>query len=358
MKKLLISMCALAVCLCMILSGCKSKPEAETTDSSSAPSASQVDATTAPESTTGDSTETEAAATEPVKTEKVTSAAPSAAVNNPVKVTEPKVETVKIIDSYSWNGDGTYKCGNDSHCLVPGEYYIVRSGSAKCSVSITNGNELGISREIGKDTLVTLNSGYTLSVTGGKFIHSSKASPGPDSSGIYTDGIYKVGRDIPAGEYIARKSSSAPSKAGFTFRKSTDYFSGESLDMRHVDTPIYITLEAGEYVEIVYGSLEKASGTPIASANKDGSYSSGMYKVGIDLPAGRYMLIPNSATTYRMYNIYSDSLYNSSSLIKSETSLSNTVELRLKNGQYIEFIGCKLMPAIDSADDDSSTTAP
>lgn len=357
MKKLLISMCALAVCLCMILSGCKSKPEAETTDSSSAPSASQVDATTAPESTTGDSTETEAA-TEPVKTEKVTSAAPSAEVNNPVKVTEPKVETVKIIDSYSWNGDGTYKCGNDSHCLVPGEYYIVRSGSAKCSVSITNGSGYGISREIGKDTLVTLNSGYTLSVTDGKFIHSSKASPGPDSSGIYTDGIYKVGRDIPAGEYIARKSSSAPYNAGFTFRKSTDYFSGESLDMRHVDTPIYITLEAGEYVEIVYGSLEKASGTPIASANKDGSYSSGMYKVGIDLPAGRYMLIPNSATTYRMYNIYSDSLYNSSSLIKSETALSSTVELRLKNGQYIEFIGCKLMPAIDSADDDSSTTAP
>ena len=59
-----------------------------------------------------------------------------------------------------------------------------------------------------------------------------------------------------------------------------------------------------------------------------------------------------------MYNIYSDSLYNSSSLIKSETALTNTVELKLKKGQYIEFIGCKLMPAIDSADDDSSTTAP
>lgn len=350
MKKLIISLLALTLCVCLLFVGCKGKDDADTTTTENTSAATQaVETTTDPatEASTEESTSEESTAA-PVTQVPVTN-------KQPVKVTEPKVETNKKIDSYSWNADGTYKCGNGDGYLVPGEYYIVRTGASVCTVTITNGKGKGMTRDIENDTLATLKNGYTVAIKGGKIIHVSKATPGADHNGSYVTGIYKVGRDIPAGEYIARRNPSAPYAAGLTFRKSTDYFSGESLDMRTVDAPTYITLVAGEYVEVAQGSLKPATNQSIAKENSDGSYSSGMYKVGVDIAPGKYMLTP--LTSNAMYNIYKDSLYNSDSLLKSATGLKNTVEVKLEKGQYIEFTGAKIILAVDGLEPESEESS-
>ncbi len=351
MKKLIISLLALMLCVCLLFVGCKGKDDADTTTTTENTTAATEDVATTQEPTSEVSTEE---STFEESTDAPAVQAPPVTNKQPVKVTEPKVETNKKIDSYSWNTDGTYKCGNGDGYLVPGEYYIVKTGSS-CTVSLTNGKGSGISRAIENDTLVTLKTDYTVTIKGGKIIHVSKASPSANSNGVYVTGIYKVGRDIPAGEYVARKNSSAPYAAGITFRKSTDYFSGESLDMRTVDTPTYITLEAGEYVEIVQGNLSPATNKSIAKENSDGSYSSGMYKVGVDIPAGKYMLTP--ITSNAMYNIYKDSLYTSSSILKTGTGLKNTVEIKLQSGQYIEFTGAKIIMAVDGLEPSTAETS-
>ncbi len=352
MKKLIVSLLALLVCASVLFVGCKKKDNND--DETTAIADHTISITQAPttelpldESTTVEESTTQEDSTKPSTT------APAPTTQQTVQVTEPKVDAVKKINSYAWNTDGTYKCGNDEYSLVPGEYHIVRTGSGKCTVTLTNGKGTGITRDISNDTLITLNKGYTITIKGGKFTHSSKSHPGAGHNGTYESGIYKVGRDIPAGEYVARKTSSAQ-YAGLTFRKSTDYFANEALDLRTVDNPIYITLEAGEYVEVAQGYLTPYDGKPIAKENSDGSYSSGMYKVGVDIPAGRYMVTPTTSNS--IYCIYRDSLYTTSSVVKTQSKFTNTVEVKVTNGQYIQISGCKITSAVGGLE--PSTQAP
>ncbi|WP_010289141.1 SH3 domain-containing protein [Kurthia massiliensis] len=97
--------------------------------------------------------------------------------------------------------------------------------------------------------------------------------------------LYKVGVDLPAGEYklytdaygsvgVYEDAAKSIGVAGFTFRNFG-----------------YVTVENGQYVQ-----FEDAFAVPIADAKpynleeNEGKYSSGLYKVGYDIPSGQYDL--------------------------------------------------------------------
>ena len=366
MKKQVIAAVSLILCACMLLfAGCKTKSGKDETTTKASDTTTALDdvATTAP-----DTTENSTEASTQAETRKPAASVTSTKKPTAQKVTEPKADTVKKLNSYEWNPAGTYKCGNGDGYLVPGVYYIVKTGS-KCTLTMTNGQKdedgemMGFEDvEVPRSLFIELKNGYTISIKGGKIIHSSKAtvSGANNANGVYHEGAYRVGKDLPAGEYLVY-SSSGETKAKCSVYKSPDRFA-EDPYFRGVETynPVYITLDNGEYVEIAGGSLKAASSSPIARPDKDGAYDDiCMYKVGKDIKPGKYKLVPDNADEEYMYAIYKDSYYRDAScVVRKDCEATGVVELNLKDGQYIEFLGAKLVPVTETPDptDPTETT--
>ena len=366
MKKQVIAAVSLILCACMLLfAGCKTKSgkDETTTKASDTTTALDAVATTAP-----DTTENSTEASTQAETRKPAASVTSTNKPTAQKVTEPKADTVKKLNSYEWNPAGTYKCGNGDGYLVPGVYYILKTGS-KCTLTMTNGQKdedgemMGFEDvEVPRSLFIELKNGYTISIKGGKIIHSSKAtvSGANNASGVYHEGAYRVGKDLPAGEYLVY-SSSGETIADCAVYKNPDLFAEDS-SFRGVSayTPVYITLDNGEYVEIAGGSLKAASSSPIARPDKDGAYDDiCMYKVGKDIQPGKYKLVPDDADEEYMYAIYKDSYYrDASGVVREDYEATGVVELNLKDGQYIEFLGAKLVPVTETPDptDPTETT--
>lgn len=86
-------------------------------------------------------------------------------------------------------------------------------------------------------------------------------------------------------------------------------------------------------------SNQTASTTvPIAPPVKDNSIKAGMYKVGSDIQAGEYVLVENGSMAY--FQITKDSTGTLDSILAND-NFSNRSIITIKDGQYLEFRGCK-----------------
>jgi len=219
----------------LLFTGCKTKSsDDDTTAALDSTTALDAITTTLAELSTDESTEL---STEATTADKISgSSSQSGAVSKkPVKVTEPKVDTSKALNSYTWNGNGTYKCGNGSGLLVPGVYYLQKT-AATCTITITNGKKDANGKSIGLEDIdipynvfIEMKTGYTIKIEGGKIIHASKAVvPGANNAkGLYSQGSYRVGKDLPAGEYLVYSTSGTESAVCATY-KSADPFVDDS----------------------------------------------------------------------------------------------------------------------------------
>ncbi len=370
MKKSIIVALSVILCLCMLLfTGCKTKsPDNDTTAALDSTTALDTATTTLEELSTESSTEPSTEPTTETKKPSSTGSSQSGAINKkPVKVTEPKVDTSKKLNSYAWNGDGTYKCGNGDGYLVPGVYYI--QVTSKCTISMTNGQKDEDGKAIGFEDLdvpynifVTLKAGYTIEIKGGKIIHSSKAvvPSANNSKGLYSEGSYRVGTDIPAGEYLVY-STSGTQTAFCVAYKNADPFA-EDATMRGVEAlnPMYFTIRTGEIIEVEGGNIMLAPKGAIARPDGNGAYDDTcMYKVGKDINPGKYKLVPDSADAEYAFIIYKDSFYDTSDMVvKENLEAKGTITVTLASGQYIDFYGAKLVPVTDEPDSEKETDKP
>jgi hypothetical protein len=143
---------------------------------------------------------------------------------------------------------GMYKAGPD---ISAGEYLLYsEGGSAYFQVSkdssgslesiITNDNFQGT-------RYVTVKDGQYIELKSSKMLPVNEAPVQEPQSGQYKDGMYKVGRDIKAGEYKVVASGSTAyyevasnSGGGIESIVSNDNFEGEK----------YITLKDGQYIKL------------------------------------------------------------------------------------------------------------
>ncbi len=188
---------------------------------------------------------------------------------------------------------------------------------------------------------VTMKAGYTMEVKNGKFILASEVDKMGATNGKYKLGSYRVGVDIPAG--ITTLGSSEGSF--FTVFSSSDYFSEDTTAIMFAeDYPVYYNLEKGQRVMFME---DTSLGVKIPDANSDGSYNSGMYKVGKDIKPGKYTLVPTDAENG--YIVYYDLQYIDLSVADSAENLSKDKVIELESGRYIEFAGLKLVPYVEPA---------
>ena len=147
------------------------------------------------------------------------------------------------------------------------------------------------------------------------------------------EGMYKVGTDIPAGEYLVIVNS----LMGYIEGATDSTGSLDSIifnDNLLSDSHSYVTLKDGEFFK-----LQGADMYPIAEAPsivpKDGIYRDGMYKIGEDLPAGEYKVTLDSESGLGYLEVSSNSRHILDSIVTNE-NLKADMYITVKDGQYLK----------------------
>lgn len=141
-------------------------------------------------------------------------------------------------------------------------------------------------------------------------------------------GTYKVGEDIPAGEYYVKCNS---------YNLYIEVASDSSGDLESIiynlntGSGAYITVEDGEYLEINGGDLYELDKAPDVGP-ENGYYEEGMYKVGEDIPAGEYEVEATSGLAY--IEVSSDSRHQIEGIITND-NFENNKYITLEDGQYL-----------------------
>lgn len=144
----------------------------------------------------------------------------------------------------------------------------------------------------------------------------------------YKSGTYKVGVDIPAGEYILM---------GPGYFSVTSDSSGDSiLFNENFEFNSIVTVLDGEYLK-----LSKCIACPFLEYNSryslDTTKSGSMLKVGTHIPAGEYKLQADEDNGY--YAVYNDSRHQD---IVTNEYFENSTYITVKDGQYLKFSSCKI----------------
>ena len=146
--------------------------------------------------------------------------------------------------------------------------------------------------------------------------------------------MYKVGADIPAGEYILDPSATAyyqvASDSTGTLESivSNDNFSGTR----------YITVSEGQYLTLTGCTAYPASYVSDGTIKND-NLSGGMYKVGVDIEAGEYKVTPDGSGYYEVDSSSAGTL----DAIVANENFSSDVYVTVSDGQYLKLSGATLV---------------
>lgn len=156
----------------------------------------------------------------------------------------------------------------------------------------------------------------------------SSESGGTDNSNLttYTEGMYKVGTDIPSGEYVIYADSGKGYYCVSSDANGSDIVMNDNFTYNAI-----ITVNDGEYLD-----LSKCHAIPI-SENPDVDVSGeGTFLVGRHIPAGEYKLVTTSEHGY--YCIYSSSR---NSDIVANDNFDGQTYVSVSDGQYLVLSRCK-----------------
>ena len=160
---------------------------------------------------------------------------------------------------------------------------------------------------------------------------------------------YKVGKDIPAGEYVIFPMLIDSASNAYWGRYQVNnadgtFYNNGQFDGK--DARYYVTLKEGQTLELEDVKMIAIQNAVRALPDKNGNYDAGsvdygtMYKCGFDLKPGTYTVVYD-ATPNGMNNTSYAAVYNSSDIKKLEepvssvTFSSGTRQVTLKEGQYL-----------------------
>lgn len=158
-----------------------------------------------------------------------------------------------------------------------------------------------------------------------------------DNNGIIQAGEYKVGVDLPAGEYYLVADGETASGGLFIVSSSADSENVEDIICtENFVSSVYVTVKNGQNFNFINSH---AIASNKAKQENSAFLGEGMYKSGPDISPGKYDIYPmNGKNTYfGIYKIYQDSLYIGNSMVDigyfDEASC-----FEIKEGQYIMII--------------------
>ncbi len=163
------------------------------------------------------------------------------------------------------------------------------------------------------------------------------SSIAPNSEGIYPQGVFHVGTDLPAGTYWFSGSNSALSYFFILQPTSDDASTYNTVHVNSYYGHNLMELKDGEVLILV----NNGTMTPIAKMTQQftSPYGSGVYRVGTDIPAGSYrVIVGDGADDYSAYYVMSDLNYSDDSYLESDYFVSGDTgtEIILEEGTYVE----------------------
>ena len=163
---------------------------------------------------------------------------------------------------------------------------------------------------------------------------TAKATQDVPKVKTYSAGQYKIGKDLPAGEYVVISNGdsyielASDSTGNFSSIIANDVFKNRSV----------ITVQDGQYLKVQRGTIYAAKDAPKVEL-KNGMLPSGMYKVGIDFPAGEHKVTSNGGDSY--IEVSRDSSHNMSSIISNDLFTGDRY-IQVSDGQYLKFFNCEV----------------
>lgn len=161
----------------------------------------------------------------------------------------------------------------------------------------------------------------------------TNAETEPDPEEIkYKSGQYKVGNDMPAGEYCLYEDGILPS-----FTISEDANGDKIIDWHTFGENYIVEVQNGEYFKLSSCYAVPYDGEKIATL-KDGYLCEGFYAVGVDIPAGEYKVVEDADSIVASITTYSDLRGD----IDDWIVLDGDRYIELKDGQYVSVSDCKI----------------
>lgn len=167
-----------------------------------------------------------------------------------------------------------------------------------------------------------------------------KASKEKKESGTkYKAGTYIVGEKIPAGEYkvVADSPFGAYAEVASDSSGQLDSIIANEI----VKTFSYITIADGQYFK-----LNGSHAIPVAEAApyepKNGKYTEGTYRVGVDIPAGEYEVVVTDEDGLGGYiEVATASTWQLDSILTNELIENNTF-ISVADGQYLKLTSAEI----------------
>lgn len=161
------------------------------------------------------------------------------------------------------------------------------------------------------------------------------------SENYWSDGMYKVGLDIPAGEYFVYCDTTL-SCYWAVHSDSTGQLSSIVAN-DNIQTFAFVSVKDGQYLLVEGGKFVKAENAKVPGKDETGSYGPGMYRVGVDVPAGEYKVTCSDGLTCYL-EVSSDSTGSLYSII-SNNVIDSSAYITVEEGQYLTVENGIFMPA-------------
>ncbi len=156
----------------------------------------------------------------------------------------------------------------------------------------------------------------------------------------YKASTYKVGTDIPAGEYVLFSDNSFG--AYFEITKDSSGSLDSIIANNNFFTNSIVTISEGQYFTMTGCYAVKSGDALIVDTTGDG-----MFKVGIHIPAGEYKLeVSEDAFGFGYYEVSSTSEHNLNSIVAND-NFEGATYITVSAGQYLTLSGCKIVSQPD-----------
>lgn len=234
-------------------------------------------------------------------------------------------------DDLDWFPAGEYWVGTD---IPPGEYFLEATEMSERVYLFQQPGDLQyiieeldaegnlthvLSSDFRMFGFISVEDGQRLTVKNARIIASDKAPKITTVDGYYGEGLYRIGKDIPKGEYYCEKVG-VYSVSDISVRDNLQYEHGDkSYYGTRVPTFAFLTVDKGVYL-FARGVRMIPSGQAPKIISNNGIYKEGGYRIGKDIPEGEYRLMP-----YKDFGSYS--IYSSTSLTNIFSQMSNLIRI-------------------------------
>lgn len=233
--------------------------------------------------------------------------------------------------------------------INPNAISLTEGEEASLSVDITpnNADDKSVIWESSNNNVAVVDNGKIVAQKEGISIITAKSSNGligkctvtVQGTSWYSDDMYRVGIDIPAGDYYAVTDS----KYGGYYCKYTDGTQDDIEDNDNFNSFTFFRCYDGQYLQLARCKITPIKNAPVYTPN-NGIYSEGTYRVGIDMPAGEYKFTATDDRYSGYYCAYTDITYDN---IENNENFKNVSYYTVHNGQYLKINRAKAIRVRD-----------